>query len=286
MKPAWIALPLLALLLLPALAHDFWIEAGRFSAPAGTPLEARLFVGHLDDREERARDPRRLLEFYLQGPDGKRLPLLGEPGQSPAGRVEALPAGLCWLAYRSNFSTSELEPAKFEAYLREEGLEHILAERARLGESERPGREHYARCAKALVRGLGPDASLPTGDFAARLGLPVELTLGADPAFRPSTDPAGPAAQLPVSLLVGGAGVEGHLVVLERLDAAPQAPQVFRARTDAEGIARFPWPGEGRWLASAVHMSRSPQARDHEWKSHFASLCFEVPASQPAPTGG
>jgi hypothetical protein len=285
MKTNWIAAACLGLLALPVLAHDFWIEAGRFQAPTGQPLEARLFVGHRGDREERVRDPRRLLEFYLQTPAGKRLPLEGEADKSPAGRLEALPEGLCWLVYRSNFSEIELEPAKFEAYLREEGLDHILAERIRLGESTRPGRERYARCAKALVRGLTPGAALPTGEFAARVGLPVELTLGADPAFPPPAPPDQGAILLPISLWVQGAGVEGHLVVLERLDGAPEAPLSHGARTDAEGVARLPWPGPGRWLATAVHMSRIQEPGDHEWQSHFASLCFEIPAAEPAQAG-
>lgn len=286
MKHSRFALPVLALLLLPALAHDFWIEADRFHAPAGSPLSARLWVGHLTDREERVRDPRRLVEFYIQGPDGKRQPLVGEPGQSPAGQMASLPAGLCWLVYRSNYSTSELDPVKFEAYLREEGLERILAERASLGESQRVGRERYARCAKALVRGLESDGALPTGDPSTRAGLPVELCLGADPAFRPAAEGATASTLLPILLLANGSGAQDHQVVLERLDAPAGTTIAFTARTDADGIARLPWPGEGRWLASAVHMTRARGARDHEWTSHFASLCFEVPAARPATPGG
>jgi hypothetical protein len=266
----------LSLVISLAEAHDFWIEPSAFSPKPGQSIQAALRVGHAQEVEGYARNPRHLREFFLQAPDGKRQPLLGEPGADPAGFLKEVPAGLSWIAYHSNFSSSDLEPAKFESYLREEGLERIIARRAELGESQKSGRERYARCAKALVRTEGA-----TGAFGAVLGLPVELVLEADPLIKPEAR-EGQAPQLPVRLLAAGQAQVEALIVLERIDGPLEQRASFPARSDAEGLAAFPWPTEGRWLLSAVHMERAEGAEDHEWRSHFASLTFELPPVAPA----
>lgn len=259
-------------------AHNFWIEPSAFNPKPGQSIQAALRVGHAEEVSNYARNPRHLLAFFLQAPDGTRQPLLGEPGADPAGFLKEVPAGLSWIAYHSNFSSSDLEPAKFESYLREEGLERIIARRAVLGESQKSGRERYARCAKALVRTDGA-----TGAFGAVLGLPVELVLEADPLIKPETR-AGQAPQLAVRLLAAGQPQIEALIVLERIDGPLEQRASFPARSNADGLAAFPWPGEGRWLLSAVHMERAEGAEDHEWRSHFASLTFELPrAAPPAP---
>lgn len=51
----------------------------------------------------------------------------------------------------------EIKAPDFATYLTHEGLERIVAERAKAGETERAGRERYSRYAKAVVRtGDGP----------------------------------------------------------------------------------------------------------------------------------
>jgi Domain of unknown function (DUF4198) len=261
-----------------AQAHNFWVEPSRYNPEAGQSLQASLRIGHAYEVTSYARNPRHLQAFFLLAPDGTRLPLLGAPGSDPAGALPAVPAGLSWIAYHSNFSSSELEPVKFEAYLREEGLERIIALRTELSEGLKPGRERYARCAKAMVRCAGPG-----GDFSAPLGLPVELVLGADPLLSPAAVDGKPA-ELPVRLLAAGQAQVDALIMLERIDGPSEQRRSFPVRSNAEGLALLPWPGAGRWLLSAVHMERAEGATDHEWRTHFASLTFELPA-MAAPKG-
>ena len=51
-------------------------------------------------------------------------------GARPAGGVRIDAEGTHCLIYRSRFSYLELPAQKFESYLREEGLEHVIALRA------------------------------------------------------------------------------------------------------------------------------------------------------------
>ena len=266
---------LLLLWLVPSslLAHDFWIEPESLFPRPGARLDVNLCIGHHQEVEFYARNPRHAAEFHLLRADGQKVALLGEPGAQPAGYLERMPEGPAWLVYRSNLSASELEPARFEAYLREEGLERVIADRLARGESEKPGRERYGRSAKALVvAAASPTATLPKPLLGA-VGLPAELLLGANP-LEPV---AAGQMHLPIQLSVQGAPVEGALVRLQSLDANGEHPKVHRARTDETGIARLPWPDSGRWLATTVHMVRAEGETEFEWQSQFVSVRFDVP---------
>ena len=134
------------------------------------------------------------------------------------------------VAYRTSDRLLELPADKFEEYLREEGFERISALRAKRGESAKPSRELFSRCAKALVAaGAGS-----TGDRA--LGLTLELLPEKNPALSPGE-------ALPIRLLYEGKPLSGALVV-----AVPtRTPAKVSARTDAKGnvACRFPRTGSG-----------------------------------------
>jgi len=278
----------LLLLLAPTalLAHNFWVEPDTLFPRAGARLDVSLCIGHHLEVERYARNPRHAAEFYVLAADRTKVEVAGEPGAQPAGHVEAMPAGPAWVVYRSNFSGSELEADRFEAYLVEEGLEHVVAERAARGESERPGRERYARAAKALVvasHGVAADgAESVTADVpafaSAPVGLPAELVLKANPLLPAPKD----TTHLPLQLLVDGEPRAGALVTLQSLSTGLDTATTHRARTDEAGIARLPWPKEGQWLATTVHMVRAEGETEYEWRSQFVSLRFDVPGGSPS----
>ena len=253
-----------------ARAHDFWVEPQDHAPEVGSVVEARLFIGHAGHKEPFGRDPRHIAEFRLVGRETEQ-DLVGRVGASPAGMVRVETDGAFALVYRSRPSFLEMRPGAFEAYLAEEGLDDALAERARRGESELPGRERYARCAKALL-------ATPAADSLADrpLGLPFELVLEGLPGDG--------GDELVLRVLEEGAPRGGTLVSLESLDEPAHAPvEPMAARSDAEGRVRLTLPAGGRWLATAVHMRRAPEDGGHEWESQWASLVFPV---LPAPREG
>jgi hypothetical protein len=260
-----------------AFAHDFWIEPASHRPAVGSILPVHLFVGHAFEKEPYARNPAHAAEFVLADGEGRRE-VAGRAGEDPAGLVRIEREGTFVLGYRSSPSTVELDPQKFEAYLREKGLEHALHERHARGEDGKPGRESYSRCAKALLRTPGAEAGAP--DLA--LGFPLELLLVDDPYERP-LDAEGRAAPLTVRLLSEGRPLAGALLSFERLDfpegTAPAAPTP--AFTDERGQAALPIPPQGRWLVSAVEMRRLEPGGEQDWRSYWASLAFATGARAP-----
>jgi uncharacterized GH25 family protein len=243
--------------------HDFWIEPSAYRVAKGAHLDVALRVGEGYRGDPVARNPAKIRRFVLVGPAGEQA-LDGEAGQDPAGKAEIAAPGLFVIGYHSQPSSITLEAPKFEAYLREEGLERVIALRAERGQSAAPGREIYSRCAKALVAS-GP---AETGHADRTLGLPLELV----PEANPYQSGGGATA---VRLLFRDKPLEGALVVA----IAKEAPErKVEARSDAAGRVVLDLGAGRTWLVKAVHMVEAPAGSGADWESLWASLTFEIPA--------
>jgi uncharacterized GH25 family protein len=251
----------------PLLAHDFWIEPSSFRPPVGSAVALRLMVGQGFRGDPVPRNPALIVEFVLVSDFGE-VAIPGRPADEPAGTASISAPGLQVVGYRSGDSFVSLDATKFEDYLREEGLERIVAERARRGESAKPSRELFSRCAKALLFAGG--AAVRGEDRA--LGFTLELVA--------EKNPYGLSAgqELPLRLLFEGKPLEGALVVALPRGEPKQAPS---GRTDKTGRVRLRLPREGPWLIKAVHMVAAPAESGADWRSLWASLTFEIPAASP-----
>jgi uncharacterized GH25 family protein len=167
------------------------------------------------------------------------------------------------IVYRSHRSSVTLEPEKFEKYLSEEGLDRTLQERRGRAEREKPGREVYSRCAKALLA-----AGRLTED--AIWGRPVGLTL----ELLPEGDLLRAGETIRFRLLYDGKPLSGALV---KAIAREDPETTLSARTEANGRAALRLGRKGVWLVKAVHMVAAPPETGADWESFWASLTFELP---------
>ena len=241
-----------------ASAHDFWIEPSAFRPVAGERVTAALRVGQKLHGEPLPRIPPLIDRFVLNA-----APMIGAAGSDPAGIARVAEPGLQWIGYQSNPYPVTLDAQKFEQYLRDEGLERVIAERAKRGESVADGRERFYRCAKAL---LDPGDS-GTGSADLPLGFTLELL----PRKNPYAMRGGGA--LPLTLLFRGKPAASILVVAMSKDDPDQA---VRARTDAKGHVTLRLSHPGFWLIKAVQMQRAPLDAGVDWESWWASLTFEL----------
>lgn len=207
--------------------------------------------------------PALIERFVLKGAGGE-TPLAGSRGAEPAGSVRVAQAGLHWIGYQSNPSPVTLEARPFESYLREEGLERIIEERARTGRSEADGSERFYRCAKALLS--ASSEKRPAG-FDVPLGFTLELI----PRKNPYAIRAG--GELPLTLLFRGRPIANVLVVAMSKDDPDDA---VHARTDARGRVTLRIAKAGFWLVKAVHMEAAPPDAGVDWESWWASMTFEL----------
>jgi len=281
------ALLALALAATTARAHDFWLQPDDATPAAGSLVGHHLRIGHAGSAEVYGRRPDHIVRFEAVDADGVARPLPGAPGADPAARQRVPAAGTVLVAYRSARSQVDMEPAAFEAYLSDEGLDRVRALRAERGETDARGRELYSRCAKAL---LAVDGAVAPG-FDRVLGLDAELV-----PLRHPLDLARDAEGrllLPVRLLVGGAPQAGVRVHATALDfAVDESADGLRGRTDARGEVTLALPADAgeRFVVLAVHgdarealppsVADVPRLEgvpaDAPWESLWASLSLPV----------
>jgi len=236
----------------PLGAHDFWIEPSTFRPATGAMVMTTLLVGQQFVGDPIARDSSQIERFVVRDARGERN-VAGFEGHNPAGIVRMENGTAAVVGYRSKPAFLSMPPEKFEQYLRDEGLDTVLAARTRRGESKQPSREIYSRCAKTL---LGV-----RGDFSRPLGFRLELT----------------PESLDASRVVVRLDYESHplanalIIAMHRDDPSLR----IRVRSDAHGRAAFSLPKPGVWMIKSVYMIDAPPASGAEWESLWASLTFE-----------
>lgn len=271
MTRSTLALANLAILMsFPATAHDLWLEPSTFRPLPGIEVTAALLVGQEVHGESLPRNPMLIDRFVFRG-EGPETPVGGAPGADPAGSVRVSEPGLHWIGYQSHPYPVLLEAGKFEDYLTDEGLERIVEERARTGQSAAEGRERFYRCAKAL---LDVAREKPPAWKSRVFDSPFGFTLELVPQKNPYA--LSPGSELPVSLSFRGKPIPNVLVVAMNKGAPDKR---VSARTDANGRVRLRLARPGFWLVKAVHMEAAPPDAGVDWESWWASMTFDLASS-------
>ncbi|HWO18408.1 MAG TPA: DUF4198 domain-containing protein [Kofleriaceae bacterium] len=253
-------------------AHDYWMVPLELVVDGDREVTVSLFVGEdflAEDakRFERARFPR-LAHLHT----GQIDDLLGSAveGAQPLLRLPIRGAGGHLVVADRSPSRIELEARKFERYLEHEGLRAVIAERARLGESNKPGRERYSRYLKTLIQ-LGPARD---ETYAASAGQRIEILPEANPVF------VEPGATLPVLVRFEGQPLANAWVEAFSRNGADIRGASYT--TDVAGRIRVAIDRRGVWLIRLVHMVRCAGCPDADWESFWTSYSF----ASANPAGG
>lgn len=250
-----------------ASAHEFWVEPSTFGLERGGPVGIRLCVGDGFEGWSLARNDQRIEKFVAAGPAGEQ-PIVGLDGSEPAGIARLTTPGGYVIAYRSNRAFTELPAAQFDEYVKQKGLEKIVALRRWQGASHKKVREAYSRHSKALL-GVGNGSGSVVD---RRMGLRLELIA------EPDRSPAAGEDLHSYRLLYDGKPLADALVTATRPGTTDGDLQV---RTGSDGRASFRMHAPGMWRVAAVHMVKAPHDVAADWESLWASLTFELP-SEPS----
>jgi hypothetical protein len=242
-------------------AHDFWLAAEIWTPAGAAPVTITAGVGERFPTRTNFRSRENwLAEWKLIGANGD-IPVTKDFRRSNLVMATdvTLPAPGAYLGVALvSAQTIEMKGPEFTDYLKEEGLDNIIAARAAAGEAEKTTKEKYARYAKiALRNGAGA-----AGHLTRPAGLRAE--------FVPSTDPTMVkiGGTLTVQLLAEGKPVANAAV------SAVNGEKAARQQTDTQGRATFAIDRDGPWLIKTVHMVRVPQPAEAEWESYWVTLAF------------
>lgn len=246
----------------PALAHEFWLQPAQFTAAVGDRLALSLRVGQGMRGEEYPYLPRRVGAFDVVV-GGVRSMLSGEEGARPAAYVEPAQSGLHVIRYRSTGSIARYATLpEFVHYLEHEGLAEFAQEHERRDLPRRDFAERYIRHAKSLVQ-VGP---VTPGQQDRIEGLALEWVALENPYE------AGRSA-VRVQLLRDGEPLSGRQVALFIDRGRVQKRTLV---TDDQGVVRVPLEAGGRFLLNGIDLKPVDDG-DVVWQSYWASLTFGLP---------
>ncbi|GAA3933305.1 hypothetical protein GCM10022406_17470 [Hymenobacter algoricola] len=253
-----------------AVAHEFWLLPPRFFVAPGTRQNIHVFVGESFTGERWAGKSRRLTSFVQYTPtDTLNLTKAASQTDTLHTAVELRQPGIHMVALSTNNAFIELEAGKFNAYLKEDGLDNVLALRQQRQELAKPGREAYRRCAKTLIQVGAPSSEAAKTTYGAVAGHPLELV----PDQNPYALKIG--ASLTVQVLADGQPLRGALVqVWQRTPGQPT--QISKLRSNQNGRVLFRLNGAGSYMVSTVRMEPATDLKTADWQSTWATLTFGV----------
>ncbi|HXY29451.1 MAG TPA: DUF4198 domain-containing protein [Gemmatimonadaceae bacterium] len=248
-------------------AHDLYIKLDTFFAFPGDTLRVPLLNGTFT-RSENSVTRDRVSNLSVVGPDGVTQPPpnmeWNSAGDTTVFRVPTRKSGTYVIGLSTMPREIKLAGGAFNSYLREEGIDNILARRTARGELGRAARERYSKNAKAIVQ-IGDDRS---DGYKTPLGYPAEIVALDNPYEGQRS------GKLRVQCLVDREPAAG-LQVIVGSQRAGQKPIETRLRTDKQGIATIPLNRSGRWYVRFVKMvPASGSGVDYE--SKWATLTFQI----------
>lgn len=248
-------------------AHEYWLEPETFFPKVGEKINLRMYLGEgLKIEEERPYQAEKTA-FFTQF-FGK----ISSPAKN--NQDKSMPfysythfggAGNHMFALERNWSYITLEPTKFEDYLREDGIEYVIAERAKLGEAGKDGRERYSRFIKTLLQ-VGDKRD---DTYKTRSGLRLDIT----PLENPYSKKVGES--LAFEIRFDGKPLVGRTVFADNRDGENISKTRFV--TNQKGRVNVKLERRGVWLVRLVFMQRcKADCGDADWESFWGSYSFGV----------
>ncbi|WP_375434176.1 DUF4198 domain-containing protein [uncultured Hymenobacter sp.] len=267
MQKKYAAALLFAIVALTAAAHEFWLMPPQFFVVPGTTLNLHLFVGENFTGERWAGKSNRVTRLAHYTPPGlEDLLAAATTADTLQPNVTFAQPGTHMVVLATNNSFITLEAEKFNAYLKEDGLDYILLQRQQRGTLNKPGREAYSRCAKTLVQVGNPT----TSDTARAWSRPTGLALELVPEQNPYALRIG--SSLTIRVLADGQPKGGQLVQVWQRSAG-QPVKITKLYSNQNGRVLFRLTNPGQYMVSAVQMvpASLPEA---EWQSNWSTLTF------------
>ena len=245
-------------------AHEFWLEPQKFNLQRGEALKLNFRVGE-DFHGENWTGNRSSVEkltLHYNGIKDDLENLIAEENAGDSLNLQFFDEGTGMISYHSTNKRIELEPEKFLAYLKEDGLQNAIAYREEHHETDSIGREYYQRSVKTIFQ-VGKHYD---NTYSIVTGIPLEFIPLQHPYSLKKEQP------LKIKLLFQNQPLEGATVkVWHRLNGKT----VMTSYTSGhDGIVSFSPLRSGRYMVSAVHMQHIDTSATTQWQSYWGSLTW------------
>ena len=255
-------LVIISLFVFPLLAHEFWLQPEKFMYQPGESINVRFWVGEDFDGTNWGgnRDKVKSLRLYLDDlTDDIEDQVSDETGDSL--QLSIMDEGTPMITFNSANSFIQLDSAKFNGYLKEDGLQTAIDYRAAHNQNDSAGREFYQRSVKTLVQ---------VGDKKSNISHATNLPLDIIPLTNPYASKDNDT--ISVKVLFKNQPLTNQLVnVWQRLNGKTSKQEY---QTNEKGCLSFAVTTTGKWMVSTVkmiHLENEPKA---DWQSFWGSCTW------------
>lgn len=154
MKQKYVFLFVFAILVVTGIAHEFWLSPKRFFYTKNDIAVIKFSVGEGFMGENWKGDKSRIIQLIHITPSGQAIDLKDSLSLSPGDSLKLFLSkeGTNMIYFNSTNSFISLDPKKFNAYLEEDGLQYIKAERKKYNEENKNSNEYYQRSVKTILQ--------------------------------------------------------------------------------------------------------------------------------------
>ncbi|HLP36475.1 DUF4198 domain-containing protein [Lacibacter sp.] len=254
---------LILLLILPALAHEFWLEPQQYIFSRTDEINIRFKAGEAftgDNWKGNREKVSELKLYYADIVDDLNDALSDEEGDSLQFSIHE--EGTAMVTFNNTNSFIELEAEKFNAYLLEDGLQTAIDYRKQHNETDSIGREFYQRSVKTIVQ-VG---ALKTDVYKKQTTLPVDII----PLSHPYKLSNGDTLKVKV-LFRGEPLINAKLRTWHKLLGKVRDTSFL---SNEKGEISFPVSTTGEWMVSCVTMIRLTDDPKAQWQSYWGSLTW------------
>ena len=244
-------------------AHEFWLNPNKFIYKRTEEVNIRFLVGENFEGENWKGNNERIksLKIYFGGVNDDLSSVVTDAAGDSI-EYFMIDEGTNLIAFNSNNSFIQMEPLKFEEYLKEDGLTKVLEYRKQNNETGCSGREFYQRCAKTLLQ-VGP---VIDKTFAISTGLPIDIIPSSNPYQLNNKDLFRAKIFYKRSPLIN--------VLVKVWHRAKNKTEKKELRTNANGEIAFRVTTKGKWMISTVKMERLIDNPIADWQSYWGSLTW------------
>lgn len=244
------------------LAHEFWLQPARFIYQPGDRINIRFWVGEDFDGINWGGNREKVASLQ-RWVNGKRENLANHISDKKGDSLQFImhDEGTPMITFNSINSYIELDSAKFNAYLEEDGLTGALAYRAAHHETSAVGREFYQRSVKTLIQ-VGNKKS----NISNTTGLPLDIVPLINPYALKNNDSLG------VQILFNNTPLANHLVNVWHRQHGQTIRRAYH--TDPQGRLSFLISTSGKWMVSAVNMVHITDTSKADWQSYWGSCTW------------
>jgi uncharacterized GH25 family protein len=246
-------------------AHEFWLMPNKFRVKINELMTLTFYVGEDFTGEMWGKRKERTLKVTdFIGKKQTDLTNLAIQSDSNDIKLSFEKEGTHVLTMQSKNSFIALEAEKFNAYLKDDGIDNIYELRQKNGDLDKPSRELYSRCAKTLIQ-VGDKMDKT---FKKNTGMPLEIIPLQNPYLAKIGD------KMTVKVLFEGKSLADKMIVAWNKTATTKTRQQ-KLRTDAKGEMSFILDEKGQWMISTVQMIALANNPEANYQSYWGNLTFE-----------